>query len=575
MLLILACMLAAPPDAPAAARAVRTVTGDQAATGALLEAEYELVKATLARAGALESAGAEAAKALGDECKGVLAGAPEEPVLEEEDPRTAQPKLSGRAQGERARSQLEKQTIETEIGETLNGAADRVLRGPYDAFIAKASPLVWSDPTVTSLVRQKATQLREELIGSPVAVCAEMRAWAASGFHVLPLGSRLLKEAREARDRQAVDGNLEKLLRPYEDHTSRVILKRIKTLTGDLRETLRNLESSLNTEYHLDLALGEKAFPLTRRRHVPVIAKGRTHAGTTFVIRPGAHERPEDSCKYEVQVEVDQPEGSNLSSINDSGLCLGKLSHPNPSSSCSRSVETIQFATPPDVSRALIRLSNGKTVTTAIVHIPAKYGGPAGVFINAFATHNSYPVVAQELSRDGQVLRTINLKRDRCTQEAGEEPGPEPVNLTTVTSPSGEPLPIEATLHRFHGQTELLLFPAAGIRGSEGGDEPGKPRQFQWDLSTECAPHPYSLLDGILTQPGASVLARTPTGLTPLTKVGLAASTHAPGPLFYGIYTTTPTEIVVERADGTVLYTESLTVKATEETEFCEGYAEP
>jgi hypothetical protein len=54
----------------------------------------------------------------------------------------------------------------------------------------------------------------------------------------------------------------------------------------------------------------------------------------------------------------------------------------------------------------------------------------------------------------------------------------------------------------------------------------------------------------------------------------LAASTHAGGPLFYGVYTTPPTEIIVERSDGSILYSESLAAKATEETEFCEGYAE-
>lgn len=62
--------------------------------------------------------------------------------------------------------------------------------------------------------------------------------------------------------------------------------------------------------------------------------------------------------------------------------------------------------------------------------------------------------------------------------------------------------------------------------------------------------------------------------LVSLTKVELAASTHVPGPLFYGVYPTPPTEIVVERSDGSVLCTESLAAKATEETEFCEGYAE-
>jgi hypothetical protein len=91
---------------------------------------------------------------------------------------------------------------------------------------------------------------------------------------------------------------------------------------------------------------------------------------------------------------------------------------------------------------------------------------------------------------------------------------------------------------------------------------------------TECALHPYSLLDGLLLSPGASVLVRTPAGLVPLTRVELAASTPAEGLLFYGVYATPPTEIIVESSDGSVLYTESLTAKATEETEFCEDYAE-
>jgi hypothetical protein len=162
-LLILAFTLAASSQALAAARIAQAVTSDQAATSKLLKAEYELVKATLARVDALETAGARAAKALGHECRNVLAGVPEESTLEEEGPRAAQPKLSGRAQGELARTDLEKQTIDMEIGETLIGAADRVLRSPIDAFIARTRPLAWSNSTITDVVRQKAARLRESL----------------------------------------------------------------------------------------------------------------------------------------------------------------------------------------------------------------------------------------------------------------------------------------------------------------------------------------------------------------------------------------------------------------------------
>ncbi len=143
-----------------------------------------------------------------------------------------------------------------------------------------------------------------------------------------------------------------------------------------------------------------------------------------------------------------------------------------------------------------------------------------------------------------------------------------------MTTPYGEPLTIEGTLLRLEGHTEFSLGPQSNRGNSVTVEGLGQSKQFRWNLSTECAPHPYSLLDGILIAPGASVLVRTPTGLTPLTKVELAASTHAPGPLFYGVYTTPPTEIVVERSDGSILYTENITARATEETEFCEGYAE-
>jgi hypothetical protein len=137
---ILAFALHAPTGALAAASSsVRAnvtaiVPGDRAATRTLLKAEYDLTKATLASALAVDAAEARAAEALGHECKGVLEGAPDESVIEEEGPSASKPKPSGRAQGERARSEQEKQTIELEIDETIFAAADRVLRRPYEAF---------------------------------------------------------------------------------------------------------------------------------------------------------------------------------------------------------------------------------------------------------------------------------------------------------------------------------------------------------------------------------------------------------------------------------------------------------
>jgi hypothetical protein len=574
MVAVLAFMLVATPGTPAAASAggqtgIKYVaSGDRAATLVLLKAEYELTKATVDDIPAVDAALTQAANALGHECRGALRGAPDESAIGESGPPASKPRLSGRAQGEHARSELEWQMISLEIGDTLSVTAGRVLRGPYDAFIATADRLTWNDPTIDALVHQKVARLREDLIGPPVAVCAEMRAWAASGFHVLPPRIRRLDEARETRGKQTVDGNLEVLLQPYEDAADRTIARRITALKEQLRERQRTDERLLRAIHQMKLALGEKVPRFEEQLYPRVIAKVRTHAGTTFVIRANAGKSSPGSC---VEVEVNERDGGSSSEV-----CLSERARSHPSGSCSGRpvVETIRLATPPDVRRARVRLSDGRTVTVAVVHVSAKDGGPAGVFVDAFRGHNHYPVVVQELSRDGRVLRTVDVRGMRCVKEsAGGGPGAlRIVKLATVTSPSGEPLIIEGTLQG--AREEFFLVPPEGAHNSRAGEEHQTPKQFQWNLSTECAPHPYSLLDGILLPPGASVLVRTPAGLTPLTKIELAASMHAGGPLFYGVYTTPPTEIVVEGSDGSILYTESLAAKATEETEFCEGYAE-
>lgn len=546
------------------------VSGDRAATRALIEADYRLEKALLARDAAMEGAVARTARALGHECKGVLRGAPDESVFEEEGPFASTPKLSGRAQGERARSEKEKQTIEAEIDETLADASSRAADGALDAYIASVDQLDWSDPTITALVQQRAARIREDFAGPQVAVCAEMRSWAAGGFHLLPPGSKHFEEARQARDKQAVEGDLGSLLRPYEGPAQRTFIRRIAALTAQLREKERSDEVDSNAEYQLELALGEKVSRFAKQNHAPPIAKGRTRAGTTFLIRASPSRKSSGSCRHEVDVEVREGNGRSIS-----GVCLDERGRPHPSGSCSGSLETIQLATPPEVRQARVRFSNGRTITVSVVQIPAKDGGPAGLFIDAFRGYKPYPVSLQELSSNGSVLRTVGLRGGRCVKEpAGEPEGPEFVHLATVAAPSGEALSIEGMLHTFRGQTEFSLAPQWSIRNSEAPSEHGQQKQFQWEISTECPPHAYSLLSGILQPPGASVLVRTPAGLTPLTRVELFPSTHAEGPLFYGVYTTLPTEIVVQRSNGTTLYSESLAAKATEETEFCEGYAE-
>jgi hypothetical protein len=257
---------------------VAAVSGDGAATRVLLAADYRLAKEILARVVPFGAAQARAARALGRECKGVLRGGPDGAVIEEEGPLASSPTLSGRAQGERARSEREEQTIDSEIEETTFAAVYRVLRGPYEAYIAATDRLTWSNPTVNALVDQRAVELREELAGPSVSVCREMRVWAASGFHVLPPGSKRLEESREARSTQTPKGDLGALLGPYEGPAARAILRRIRVVNKTLTEKELAGEGFSRAQADMELALGEKLSRSAEQKLAPVIGKGRTSA---------------------------------------------------------------------------------------------------------------------------------------------------------------------------------------------------------------------------------------------------------------------------------------------------------
>lgn len=157
--------------------------------------------------------------------------------------------------------------------------------------------------------------------------------------------------------------------------------------------------------------------------------------------------------------------------------------------------------------------------------------------------------------------------------------GPTFIDLAKGTTPSGTAFTIQGVLvHYERNETDFSLSVDAGLqnRGAEGVVllPPGKLKAFPWSLALECPPHAYAILYGILSAPGDSVLARTPAGLVPLTKVPIAAHLHSKGPLVYGVFPTLPSELVVRRSDGTTLYSESLAAKGTEEAEFCAGYGE-
>jgi hypothetical protein len=59
------------------------------------------------------------------------------------------------------------------------------------------------------------------------------------------------------------------------------------------------------------------------------------------------------------------------------------------------------------------------------------------------------------------------------------------------------------------------------------------------------------------------------------TRAGRAAALHAKGVVVYGAFATPPTALIIRARNGRTLAHEDLGRRGAEQTEYCEGYAEP
>ncbi len=97
---------------------------------------------------------------------------------------------------------------------------------------------------------------------------------------------------------------------------------------------------------------------------------------------------------------------------------------------------------------------------------------------------------------------------------------------------------------------------------------------FQRAIWSQCSPHQYEIVYGVLRAPGATVIARAAGTTTPLTEVAIPAHLHAYGALVYAAFASPPEELTVTDAHGRTLVEEDLHSEAREETEYCEGRTE-
>ena len=566
--LVAVALLGAAAHSPAPADAA--TNPDTPATDAYLEAAYRLNLALQQDQHKTAASVRTTAEAIGRECHGLLAKAPGNEG--ESGFGADETRLTARQRGEAQRGSLQASVIQSELAAALEHAYQAPAAPAIRAFASRVDGLSWSDARIAPLVTARVTRLLES-IDPPPDACGDLRLWAQSGFSALSAASRAFNAAQEGRapTEVAASSPIGPLLAPSEGPRARTILVKLKRLDA----TLDSIDPIASVRPALRKALGEPESWSERREHAPVIGSGTTHAGTHFVVRKQVPEGPfKPPCRNALEVAFTRASGGS----STGGICASRAGREQPSTSCGAGEWSIQLVVKASVAAVRLQLSNHRTIVSRPVRVPPRYGGPAGIYVQSLKEPGPRAVALTELDANGRKVRALAIaKMPECEAIERNSTGPTFETLTTLTTPQGEPVRIEGVLERF-GKGEQS-FSLGGFSTSqneftaEGKPEP--PKAYEYRLASECPPKAYTIIYGILAPPGATVSARNAEGLVQLAETPIPAGDGAAGPLVYGVFPTAPTELVVRRADGSTLYSESLATKNREDTEYCEGYEEP
>jgi hypothetical protein len=561
-----------------------------AATEAYLSANDTLSRAVLENVPASLATTRAFIQTLGRECAGVLAGLPREDALLRPG-HLPTPREEGEA---RRRGH---QLAEVELWEqtALLDSLYAPDAGATRNFIQTVALLRWSDLRINEGVRENIGAL-EETLAAPSAstVCAALRGWQQSGYRTLPQAAG---EAEAHLDNSLAANSLKTLLAPYEHAHGRALQRQITALGRRFASKLEALDMGVQGLLRT-LGLREEG-PEGASAGATLIGHGHTVDGGSYTFRVQPH-TAESGCPLEVDFQsTSAPSGHHhFTSISGTTECLTDSERRvRATVNCqpSEGVIEVQAWLPGDTRNVRLGLNDGRTVTSRAAVVPVRLGGPLALYYQALRGPFPYPVSLTALDAHGGVLRTLGLRPVRdCKAEPPHRRSRKLIftELARGTTTTGAPFTVTGELVSF-GRHRHSFNVNLSVRGNgEGGSGPGGKIEllpahspeaaarlrdaqiFSPKLADECPPHEYAIVYGLLSAPGETVLARTPSGLTPLTEVAIPKRLKTHGLVAYGSFPTIPTEVVVQGAGGKTLFSESLAGQAREHAEFCEGYAE-
>jgi hypothetical protein len=503
---------------------------------------------------------------------------------------------NARAEGERHRQSRQLGDLKLELPFALTSSRTQSDREAVIALTQAIATLKWTNPKITFLVQLTASVAKEELEIPAPPVCDDIHSWVASGYKTLTPVSReierrsetLLKRSLELIAISELTLTFPKTLAPYENASDRRLARHTEALDRKLHKwdekrtaLLKRLETAVGLP-----AVKPPKIERPKSRSV-VIGRGKTAAGGSFV---AAVERsaggPRRACGVFVAItEPSRPAPGVLGILSGEGTgrCLSR-SHvdPNPTVHCNTGLLTVEANLPARTRSVRLLLSDGTTITSPAILLPARLGGPAGLYYQVVRGPTPIPVSLTELDAGGGVLAVLKLPTVvECTRRPIKY---DIVNLVHESLPQMPAFTIQAERYRKLGHVyfELQLQDSdeEPLLGPGGGDfeasvaVPRNWRVLQPEASSGCEPQPHVIIYGLLKAPEDSVLARVSGTLIPLRKVAIPAHLHAGGVLVYGALSPLPTELLVRDPNGKTIDRMNLTRAAKSATETCEGEAE-
>ncbi|MGH2880322.1 MAG: hypothetical protein ACRDK4_12040 [Solirubrobacteraceae bacterium] len=492
--------------------------------------------------------------------------------------------------------------LESELGAALTIVAEPPTLEADAALARKLSGLRWSDRRITAVVRYAARTIGQRAHIVQLPVCADMRAWVASGYKILAPASKALAERDQTEVARLLLLSVPELLLSRMKRFNGPVENALEHRLKALRERVSEARSSERGMYDRALtAIGlpsrESATKTSSRKRKPPIefGQGRTASGNRYSVWLLAHD---GIRKCETGVEVRQGEKVNASD------CIPGFGKPQPTVKCIEGLLTVEIVTTGAARTVELRLSDGSRIASRPIRIPMRLGGHGGVYYQQIRGPAPVPVALVELSARGRRLKTFKLERFMgCTKHPFTYlPGGFKV-LARGSEPRGPQFAIVAERYRFYGVVHFKLRFVEGAQASElrrvhesdglfeqvietgGEEEPGEVVRsgrfvrpvFLTNVESGCHPYEHSLVYGLLKSRRDRVFVKFSGQLRQLRPVSIPVDMRAgagAGAVAYGAFSSPPETVIVRGPEGRVLMREDRRREADEEREKCEGEAE-